>query len=277
MNLAYITWDVSPILFSFNIGGSAFEIRWYGLLFALGFLVGQAIIARIFKIESKPEKDLDTLFIYMIVSTVVGARLGHCIFYDWEYYSARPIEILYVWQGGLASHGAAIGILLALYLYSRKRPGQSFLWVADRITIVVALGGSFIRLGNLMNSEIVGKPTNVAWAFAFVRAEGIPNPTLPRHPAQLYESITMFLLFIFLLWLYNRKKAQTPEGLLLGLFLVIVFTLRFFYEFLKENQVSFEDKLLLNMGQILSIPAVLLGCLILWVAYKNSQKMKIQI
>ena len=261
--LQYITWDVSPEI----LDTEYFSIRWYGLLFALGFLFGQQILIYIFKKEGKSERDVEVLTVYMVLSTVIGARLGHCLFYEPEYYLANPIKILKIWEGGLASHGATIGILFALWLYARKKKDQSYLWVVDRIVITVALAGCLIRLGNLMNSEIIGKPTDVPWAFIFTAVD-----QQPRHPAQLYEAISCFILFGFLFWLWNRRKAKTPEGSLLGIFLIYVFGLRFFYEFLKENQVDFENNMALNMGQWLSIPAVLAGIFVLMIATRNAKK-----
>jgi prolipoprotein diacylglyceryl transferase len=261
--LQYITWDVSPEI----LDTEYFSIRWYGLLFALGFLIGQQILIYIFKKEGKPERDVETLTVFMVLSTIIGARLGHCLFYEPEYYLANPIKILKIWEGGLASHGATIGILFALWLYARKKKDQSYLWVVDRIVITVALAGGLIRLGNLMNSEIIGKPTDVPWAFVFTAVD-----QQPRHPAQLYEAISCFILFGFLFWLWNRRKAKTPEGSLLGIFLIYIFGLRFVYEFLKENQVDFENNMALNMGQWLSIPAVLGGIFVLLIANRNAKK-----
>ncbi len=276
--LQYIRWSPDPVIFDLGI----VSVRWYGLLFATGFLVGQYLMIHIFKKEGKPEQDVETLTIYMVLATVIGARLGHCLFYDPVYYLSNPLEILMIHKGGLASHGAAFGILTALYIYvnyfirasyfigivpykfhskKQKRKEQSYLWVVDRIVIVVALGGACIRLGNLMNSEIVGIPSDVPWAFLFEKAY-IYND-VPRHPAQLYESLTMFVLFGLLLYIWNRQKQHMPEGLLLGIFLVWVFGLRFFHEFLKENQSDFESNLPLNMGQLLSIPLVLAGIYLL--------------
>jgi prolipoprotein diacylglyceryl transferase len=262
-SLQYITWDVSPEI----IDTEYFSIRWYGLLFALGFLIGQQILIYIFKQEGKPERDVETLTVFMVLSTIIGARLGHCLFYEPEYYLANPIKILKIWEGGLASHGATIGILFALWLYARKKKDQSYLWVVDRIVITVALAGGLIRLGNLMNSEIIGKPTDVPWAFVFTAVD-----QQPRHPAQLYEAISCFILFGFLFWLWSRRKARTPEGSLLGIFLIYIFGLRFAYEFLKENQVDFENNMALNMGQWLSIPAVLGGIFVLLIANRNAKK-----
>jgi len=268
----YIIWDVNPEIFSIG----PLSIRWYGLLFALGFLIGMQIITYIFKKEGKPETDTDTLLIYMVISTVLGARLGHFIFYEPEAFLKNPLQVLIPPFSGLASHGAIISILLALWLYSRRessrKTGQTFLWVTDRIVIVVALAGAFIRFGNLMNSEIIGRPTDLPWGFIFMNADyrGITEPfKVPRHPSQLYESLSCFVLFFFLLWFWNKNKERTPRGSMMGIFLIWVFALRFLYEYTKENQVAFEDNLLLNMGQILSIPAVLMGIFFLVKAYRT--------
>lgn len=251
----FIHWNVSPEIFRFGV----FSVRWYGVLFASGFLIAYQILTRIFANEGKRQVDLDSLTLYIISATVLGARLGHCLFYSPEYYLSNPLEILKVWEGGLASHGAAIGILTALWLYSRSRADQSFLWAADRVVIFTALAGCLIRLGNLMNSEIVGKATDVPWAFIFARlGDGIP-----RHPTQIYEAASYLSIFIFLYFSYRKRRERTPEGLLLGWFLVLVFLARFVLEFLKENQEKFESTLPLNMGQILSIPLILLGIFLL--------------
>jgi len=223
----------------------------------------------IFSQEKKSENDLNDLVWYMILGTVIGARLGHCLFYNPEYYLSRPLEILQVWKGGLASHGAAIGILTAIYLYDRKRKGFSFLWLMDRIVITVALAGFFIRMGNFFNSEIIGKPTNADWGFVFVAVDNIP-----RHPAQLYESIAYLMIFIFLFAYYFITKGKFKKGLIFGLFLIMVFTFRFFVEFWKENQSLFEEKMFLNMGQLLSIPFVLVG--IYLVLRRDKKIIKIQ-
>lgn len=249
-----INWNIYPDIFSIG----PFSVRWYGLLFATSFLTGFLIIRWVFRLENKPEKDLDELLLHMVLGTVIGARLGHCLFYDLSYYSSNPIRILKIWEGGLASHGAALGIFLALYLYSRKKPDQKFLWLMDRVAIVIPLSGFFIRIGNLFNSEIIGKPTTVAWAFVFQRID-----TIPRHPTQLYESFAYLLIFFFLIKTYLHQRDKTRHGLLAGLFLVSAFTCRFFIEFLKENQSYFEDAMPINMGQILSIPLILLGLTLL--------------
>ena len=262
---SFITWDVSPEIFT--IFGR--EIRWYGLLFATGFLLGQKIFSDIYKIEGKSEKDTESLTMYMIISVVIGARLGHCLFYEPSYYLSNPIKILMIWEGGLASHGAAVGILTAIWLYSRKHPDQPYIWILDRIVILVALGGGCIRLGNLMNSEIIGLETDVPWAFIFSRVDNIP-----RHPAQLYEAISSFLLFGVLYLMYQKYKTELPTGRIFGIFLIVLFSLRIVYEFFKENQVAFENEIALNMGQILSIPLVLAGIVILYLSYKDPDKLK---
>ncbi len=249
-----IRWDVNPEIFRIGF----FALRWYSLLFMLSFLVGLYIFNWIYKKEKKPIADLDSLLIYMLFGTVIGARLGHCLFYDPAYYLSHPIKILKVWEGGLASHGAAIGILIALWLYARKKPDQPFLWLVDRIVIVVALAGSFIRLGNLFNSEIIGAPIHLPWAFIFVRVDNIP-----RHPSQIYESLAYLIIFLVLFFMYKKKGAELPRGKLFGWFLILVFGFRFFVEFVKAPQEAFEQTLPLDMGQILSIPLVLFGIYIL--------------
>jgi prolipoprotein diacylglyceryl transferase len=264
--LQYVIWDVNPEIF--HIG--AFSVRWYGLLFALGFLIGMQIMTHIFKQENKPVSDTDSLLIYMVVATILGARFGHFLFYEPEVLFKNPLEVILPPFAGLASHGAIISIMLALWLYSRRKEsratGQSFLWVADRIVILVALAGACIRFGNLMNSEIVGRPTDVPWAFVFMN--NTEYAKIPRHPAQLYESLSCLVLFFFLMWFWNRRKAQTPNGTMLGIFLIWVFTLRFFYEYLKEDQVAKEAGMYLNIGQQLSIPAVLIGLYFLIRSYR---------
>jgi len=263
MITAFIEWSVSPEIF--HLG--SISVRWYGLLFAMAFVAGYIIFTWIFKKEGKPKDDLEQLAVYMIFGTVIGARLGHCLFYNPEFYLSHPIEILKVWEGGLASHGAAIGIIIALYLFSKKKKGYSLLWTLDRIVIVVALGGSFIRLGNLFNSEIIGKPADVPWAFIFTSIDNVP-----RHPTQIYESLAYFFVFLILLFIYIKGIEKNRSGLLFGLFLVLVFAFRFFVEFLKENQSSFEAGMTLNMGQILSIPFVIAG--IVFILRSFSQKNK---
>ena len=259
--ISYILWNVNPEIFTIPefLGVGPFPVRWYGLMFASAFLIGQQIMIHIFKKEGKSLDDIDALTLYMVISTVVGARIGHFLFYEPEVLFKNPLEVILPPYAGLASHGAIIGIVTGLWLYarSRKSSGQTFFWVADRMVIVIALGGAFIRFGNLMNSEIVGKTTDVPWAFIFMKNTEFMQ--IPRHPAQLYESLSCLVLTFILFALWKKYKSQTPPGLLVGIFFVYVFTLRFFYEFLKEPQEAFEANNILYMGQILSIPAVLLG------------------
>jgi len=366
--LSYIIWTVDPEFFTIPFFDRS--VRYYGLLFAIGFLISQQIMFYIYRKEGKPEKDVDTLTVFMIIATIIGARLGHVLFYEPDKYLSHPIEILKIWEGGLASHGAAFGILFALWLYVRydirfkgikpvikriKRPGQSWLQVVDRIVIVVALTGCLIRFGNFMNHEIYGKPTHSTYGVVFTHnisevfsgaaspiesinfehgegdlnkhgsvpidmevkfkkhpdlgteeqvesylqgrfknllvnyeyvnehidqaadqpldytlsrnSDGTFSATIhtfgvTRHPTQLYESGTCILIFILLFFIWRRYKEQTPPGLLLGLFLVLIFGLRFVHELFKENQVAFEDNMTLNMGQILSIPLIIAGIII---------------
>ena len=209
---------------------------------------------KIFKNENLDEAVLDRLTIYMALGTIIGARLGHCLFYEPGYYFQHPLEILMIWHGGLASHGAGIGILLALWFFVKKEKKDYFL-VLDRIAIVVAISGFFIRIGNLMNSEIYGVETTVPWGFVFLRN----NEAVPKHPTQIYEALAYLAIFILLYRLYWSKKVEHIQGLLVSLLFILVFTARFFIEFLKENQVAFEAGMKINMGQLLSIPFILLG------------------
>ena len=366
--LNYIIWNGSPEIFSYG----TFSLRWYGLFFALGFLISQQFMYYFYKNEGKPEKDVDTLTIYMVIATIIGARLGHVIFYQPEIITENPLSIFLPFEfnpfrftglQGLASHGATIGILTALWLYSRKKkPAQSFLQVVDRIVIVVALTGALIRLGNYFNSEIIGLPTDKPWGVVFVNRftesiedprvdrEGIlesvvikPNDSIKRqdsrvpiniylffkkgveeikaaqftdftarnlltdrlheyfdgagdntktngqqlddgkfvsklstlgisrHPAQLYESISCVFLFLFLFWIWSQYKEKLPPGRLLGIFLIWCFGLRFLFEFVKEVQEPFEKGMILNMGQILSIPLVIAGVIILILSYRKKE------
>ncbi|MFD2036763.1 prolipoprotein diacylglyceryl transferase [Belliella marina] len=358
--LNYVVWSPDPAVFS------GFErLRWYSLLFALGFIISQQVMVYIFRKEGQNEQLVDKLTIYMVLSTIIGARLGHVLFYEPEKYLSNPIDILKVWEGGLASHGAAIAILIALYMYSKKTPGQSYLWVVDRIVIVVAMTGALIRMGNLMNSEIGGKDTGTDSGFVFARdteealetlripimevkaykpddrdGELVGNGIVPvnfditiekggyeetqlrntletdvkyifnnfrssqkylaedpntdlnfelvdqgsyylatiktfgksKHPTQIYESLSYLLIFIILFVLWNKYKSRLPDGLLLGLFLISVFGARFIWEYFKENQVEFEEGLALNMGQTLSIPLVIGGIVLIYLAAKRGLK-----
>ena len=261
--LSYILWNVDPDIFV--IPYLDHPVRWYGLSWALGFLSGQQVMYFIYKRDGRNVKEVDTLTIYVIIASVVGARLGHVLFYDPIEFFSDPIRIFAVWEGGLASHGAAIGLFIALYFFARKTKIH-YLWIVDRLVIIGALTGCLIRLGNLMNSEMVGLPTTLPWGFVFT---GIDD--LPRHPAQLYEAIYCFLLFIFLFRTWYKKGNELRDGFLTAWFLIILFSLRFVDEFFKINQVSFEDSMMLNMGQLLSIPFVIIGIVILLVSKRQGR------
>jgi prolipoprotein diacylglyceryl transferase len=276
MILNYIHWNVSRVAFTIPeavplLGGH--EIRWYGILFATAFIVSYWIMAKIFKYEKEDEKLLDSLLMYAIVATIIGARLGHCLFYEPEYYLTHPIEILKIWKGGLASHGASIGLLIGFYLFSKKYH-KPFLWVMDRVVIVVALGGAFIRLGNLMNSEIFGHITHLPWGFYFEKYYDPAVAAQPRHPTQIYEALSYFIIFLITSRMYWKAKGKPLPGKIFGWFLIMLFTVRFFIEFLKEPQVGFEKDMILNMGQILSIPFILGGIVLLYYAYQGKFKEK---
>ena len=345
MTNLFVNWQVNPDIF--KIG--EFAVRWYGLFFVFSFYFGYLIFHKIFKKEGLNIELLDKLTMYMLIATIVGARLGHCLFYQPDYYLKNPIEIFKVWHGGLASHGAAIGILFAIWLFVRKTKEVNYMWVVDRIVIVVALAGFFIRMGNLMNSEIVGKETDMKSGFVFPRNTddqsypvfyalwnhgninikwqktsnldmfyevdksydsrkwekvgelklsesdrkqnnfsiidknilktplwyklkvngsdiGLGLKFIPRSPTQIYEAVSYLALFFLLIGLYYKKGKELKPGYLFGIFLVVLFSIRFLIEFLKEVQVDFEHKLSLNMGQLLSIPFILVGiALLIWI------------
>jgi phosphatidylglycerol:prolipoprotein diacylglycerol transferase len=363
MSLNYVIWNVTPQIIDLG----KFEIRYYSLLFALGFVIGYIILLKVFKKQGLTVELLDKLTIYMVISTIIGARVGHCLFYEFDYYIQHPLEIILPWRGqigsnfeftgfqGLASHGAAIGILLGIYIFARKTK-SSYLWTMDMVVIVTALAGSFIRMGNLMNSEIYGNPTKSNYGFVFTHdltrvltekykdfiadisyekvdtlqlneLQGVPLQIniefsrkvkdenkvrqfgdyllkedlarydydnnvfllrgdslnykvenrgkrlwlsaqiggMPRHPSQLYEAASYLFIFLLLLYIFYAYEKRLKNGFIFGIFLFLVFGARFFIEFLKANQESFEDSMSLNMGQLLSIPFVIIGLtLIIW-------------
>ena len=268
----YINWNVNPEIFDIGI-----SVRYYGLLFALAFIFGYKVEEKIFRSEGLPMPWLDKLWIYVAIATIVGARLGHCIFYDWTYYSAHPLEMIlpvrftpefkFTGYQGLASHGAAIGIIAGLWYYSKKVSKKSIFWILDRAVIPIALAGFFIRMGNLMNSEIVGLPTELPWGFRFVNS-GLDHPELPRHPAQLYEALCYLVSFFVLMYLYWKTSVKKRMGFIFGSFLILIFTARFVIEFVKEVQEPWEADMVLDMGQILSIPFILVGIFMLWYSGK---------
>lgn len=290
MILNYITWNADPVLFSLG----SLQVRWYGLFWALGFLLGYLLMRKVYRREKMTDDSLDKLLIYMLVSTIIGARLGHCLFYEPEYYLSHPLKILAVWEGGLASHGGAIGILIGLFIYARKVK-KPYLWILDRIVIAVCLVGALIRCGNVMNHEIYGTPTSLPWGFVFMRgAEQFcgtfdnyslctswgdccpPSEWLPCHPTGLYEAFFCLVAMAILLWMYfKRDLGNKQPGVMFSVFLIIIFGSRICIEFLKNVQVEFENNMLFDMGQWLSVPFVIAGIVIwIWSARKRRNAVK---
>ena len=269
LTLLSINWNPNPELF--NLFGSL-PIRYYGLLWVVGIALAYVIVHRQYRDRKIDEKTFEPLFFYCFFGILIGARLGHCLFYQPDYYLNHfwemilPVKFLpdggWKWTGyeGLASHGGTLGLIIALWMYCRKTK-MHYMDVLDMIAVATPITACFIRLANLMNSEIIGQPTDVPWAFVFERVD-----MLPRHPAQLYEAIAYFIFFLGMVYLYKRgqqkrEKASLPyhRGFFFGLCLTEIFVFRFFIEFLKENQVNFERTMALNMGQWLSIPFILIG------------------
>jgi phosphatidylglycerol:prolipoprotein diacylglycerol transferase len=250
LGAAMIHWNVSPTLV--HLG--PLQLRWYGLMFLAGFLIGYQGMRKICQWEGKPLEKLDSLLTHIFLGTLIGARLGHCLFYEPAHYLANPIEIFKIWEGGLASHGGGLGVLLAIWLFSRKNPEFPLLWIFDRVAIFTVLTGAFIRIGNLMNSEIIGRPAEVPWSFVFERID-----QMPRHPTQIYESLCYFAIALTGWLVYRKYKAALPAGRIFGLTVLLIFIARFSIEFFKENQESFESSMIVNMGQLLSIPFILVG------------------
>lgn len=279
--LATIKWDVNPEI----IDGYATP-NWYGVLFITGMIIGYFVIRKMYRNELVPDEKLDKLLLYVVPATIIGARLGHVLFYGpyWDKtnefgivekgYFSHPFEIVKIWEGGLASHGGAFMLLIALWVYAKREVKQPSLWIFDRIAAPIAITGMFIRLANLVNGEIVGYETDVPWAFQFMRedckSETCPWEDIPaRHPAQLYEAIAYGLIFLILFRIYWKKSAWKVQGRVFGYFLILLFGARFVLEFFKVGQTDRDDTLAINTGQILSIPFVLLGCYLLWRSYKN--------
>ena len=246
--MEHFVWDVNPVLFEFG----SLRIFWYGLLFATPILLGTQLMKWIFAREGKKADLVDSGFTYAFIGIVVGARLGHCLFYDPSYYLANPMKIFAVWEGGLASHGGGLGVIIALYLFVKKYK-LNFLWLLDRMTIPTIIFAFFVRMGNLMNSEILGRATDVPWAIVFARVDNVP-----RHPAQLYEAISYFFIFLLLFSVYKFSK-NLKQGFLFGVFLTLVFTARLLIEFVKERQASYGSDFFLNTGQMLSLPFLIIG------------------
>lgn len=268
MILDFITWNADPVIFSLG----PIALRWYGLAFAIGFIVGYNIVAKMFKHEGAPEKWLGVLLTYIVVATIIGSRLGHVFFYQWDYYSQHLDEIFKIWEGGLASHGGTIGNIIAILLFSwfvtKKNPS----WTFDKLVVPVALVGGLIRLGNLMNSEIYGGVTDLPWGFVFVR----DGQTLPMHPTQIYEALCYFALFGLLMWMYWKKNAQERPWLITGVFFIGIFLPRFLIEYVKNVQVGKEVEMIaeygINMGQLLSIPFIIIGVVMVVYAMINPRQ-----
>jgi phosphatidylglycerol:prolipoprotein diacylglycerol transferase len=257
----HVVWHIAPEIFRFG----PLQPRWYGLFFALGFFAGYEVMAQIYRWEGRPLENLSTLLLYLMVGTIVGARLGHVLFYQPDYYLAHPWEIPMVWHGGLASHGGFAGVMIAIYLYLRKYRDMSFLQLADRLALPCVLAATFIRIGNFFNSEILGTPSNLPWAIVFARVDN-----MPRHPAMLYEAGAYFLAFCALYLAYWKTDIINYSGRTLGTSLAVCFFARLMIEFVKENQVPFENGMLLDMGQLLSIPFILAGIILVYLSYKRT-------
>ena len=255
----YIVWSGNPNLLS--IGGVT--IRWYGLLFALAFWIGMNIVERIFIREGKRVEDVEYLFLYVMIGTIIGARLGHCLFYDPSYYLSNPLKIFAIWEGGLASHGGAIGVVSGIYLFCRKY-NYSYIWLLDRMVMPSILAGALIRIGNFFNSEIVGTPTTMPWGIVFTRID-----MLPRHPTQLYEAISYFVIFGISVLIYTKYYNKLKSGFLFGFYLVSIFGVRFMLEFVKTKQEAYNNDLWFTTGQFLSIPFILLGLYMLLIYKKE--------
>ncbi len=277
--LSYITWDVNPELFT--IFGR--EIRWYGLFWVIGLIVAVYIVQRIYNEEKLPQKWFDSLFMYMMLGIIVGARVGHCLFYEPAYYLANPIKILYIWEGGLASHGGVLGIIIAVWLYSRNVTKKSMLWTFDRVIVPTGFTAAMIRLGNLMNHEIYGDVTSQPWGFRFIEnvgawKAGVAQPIFsqPSHPTQIYEALVYFLVFAVIMYMFWNTDAKKKQGLLLGIAMIMIFLSRFFIEYIKEVQVESEILMRQNtgliLGQWLSIPFIIWGIWLVWNAYRNDKK-----
>mgnify|MGYP003293380962 FL=1 len=271
-DLLFVHWSVNPVLF--HIG--SLGIRWYSLLFVSGFILGWYIFRWFFRREGIPEKLLDPLLYTLLIATIVGARLGHCLFYEPDYYLGSWqgfLDIFQPWKGGLASHGGAIALVLGMIWFSRhygKKNGFDFLWIMDHLCIAVAFAACFIRLGNLFNSEIYGDVTALPWGFIF----DLRGETEPKHPTQLYEAVSYLVLGLVMVGIYKNRLQKTYRGFFFGLFLIGCFGMRFLIEFIKEPQVGFEEDMVLNMGQLLSIPFVLIGAWLIWRGLKKPEQVK---
>ena len=280
--LLTVTWNVDPSIFTVL----SREIRWYGLLWVIGLIVAVYIVQRIYKSEKLPEKWFDSLFVYMMLGIILGARLGHCLFYEPEYYLANPVEMLKIWEGGLASHGGVIGIIIAVWLYSKRVTKKSMLWTFDRVMVPTGFTAAMIRFGNLMNHEIYGGPTDLPWGFRFIDNVGLwmrgaePVYTEPSHPTQIYEALIYLLVFGITMYMYWKTNAKNRQGLILGVGIALIFIARFFIEFVKNVQVDSEIAMRENtgliLGQWLSIPFIIWGLWLIWRSMKRKAELPVQ-
>jgi len=270
-SLAFIVWNVNPDFL--DIG--KLSIRWYGVLYAVAFYVGYKIMKNLYQAEKLNQKEVDRLTWHLALGIIIGSRLGFMILHSQEnvvkQYWDNPLDILKIWEGGLSSYGAAVGILIAMYIYTRKGKVRSFLWIMDRVILVVIIGAVFIRMGNLINSEIYGVQTNLPWGFKFIKDSlniGKPvSQVIPHHPTQIYESLLFLVLYIVMFRLFKNKRKHFAPGTILGIALIGLFSIRFCIEFIKEPQVSFNYAPLtrygINMSHILSFPFILFGIIVL--------------
>lgn len=277
MLLSYITWNADPAAFTIPFLGR--EIRWYAFAFLIGFALGLWIVKKIWKNEKLNPDWYESLFYYVVIATIIGARLGHVLFYNPGEYFSHPLEIFKVWEGGLASHGGTLGIIIAVWIYSKRVTHKSMLWTFDRLVVPVGFVAALIRMGNLMNHEIYGHETTVPWAFRFIQnlpywMHGYPPVySPPSHPTQIYEAFFYVLTGFICLWMYWKRKDHKYEGLIFGVFLIGIFLSRFFIEFFKNSQEEFEEGMLLNMGQLLSIPFIIAGIWLAWRGLKEKYAM----
>lgn len=267
----FINWNVSPIIFKLG----SVEIRWYGILFAIAFILSYLLLKKLFQKDKVSVSYLDKLSVYVFVAVLVGARLGHCLFYDFSYYSHHITEMLlpmeetvngwkFIGYQGLASHGGAIGILFAVWLYQKKTK-IPYMWILDRLVIAICFAGLAIRTGNLFNSEIYGVPTTMPWGFIFLN----DGQTLPCHPTQLYEGLSYLTIGLILYFMLMKKNSEIHQGTIFSLFLILVFGMRFLIEFIKNDQEAWEKNMLIDMGQILSIPFIIAGIILLHFSIKK--------
>jgi prolipoprotein diacylglyceryl transferase len=250
-----LVWNMDPAIFVLG----PIEVHWYGIFFALGFYLGFQIMAQFYRREQRDLKNLSELCLYLMLGTIIGARLGHVLLYQPDYFLSHPWKIPMIWQGGLASHGGFAGVLFSLYLYLKKHRDMSFIELADRLTIPCLLAGALIRVGNFFNSEIIGIPSNLPWAVMFARVDNIP-----RHPAMLYEATTYLVIFCVLYTAYWKTTIKQFPGRVVGTATAICFLARFLIEMVKENQVPFENRIPLNMGQLMSVPFILVGVYLIY-------------